>query len=88
MKTFLQRFYDYIFSPEGFNCVNFTYNGVVYQVSEGHFICYTDTAGQEHTYQFPKDIDVLLDANVLQNGKSLRDIWSTSGENDLLPEFY
>ncbi len=88
MKTFLQRFYDYVSSPEGFNCVNFTHNGIAYQVSEGHFICYTDESGEEHTYQFPKDIEVLLDAKVLQNKKSLRDIWSASDENDLSPEFY
>ena len=32
MRTFLDRFYDYVKSPEGFNCVEFQYEGIRYQV--------------------------------------------------------
>lgn len=87
-KTFLQSFYDYIDSPEGFNCVEFKYDGIFYQVSEGHLICYTDKNGKEHEFSFPKDIEILLDAKVLHDGKSLREVWATSTAFELSPEFY
>ena len=32
MRIFLARFYDYVKSPEGFNCVAFQYEGIRYQV--------------------------------------------------------
>lgn len=88
MRTFLQRFYEYINSPEGFNCVEFTYDGTSYQVTEGHFISFTDKLGKVYDFSFPKNIDILLDAKVLHDGKSLREVWHHAGENDLLPEFY
>jgi hypothetical protein len=88
MKTFLQSFYDYVKSPEGFNCVEFEYDGVEYQVSEGHIIWFRDKAGKEHMLQFPKDIEVLLDARVLHDGKSLRDVWGKAKSNELSPEYY
>jgi len=88
MRTFLDRFLEYIESPEGFDCVEFQYDGIAYQVSSGHLICYTDKGGKDHEYLFPKDIDTLLDAKVLHDGKSLREIWSKAGEFELSPDFY
>ncbi|OQA84063.1 MAG: hypothetical protein BWY31_02592 [Lentisphaerae bacterium ADurb.Bin242] len=76
-KTFLDRFLEYINSPERFNCVEFEYDGVEYQVSEGHFICYTDKSGKYHEYSFPKDIEITLDAKVLPGDKSLRELWGS-----------
>ncbi|MEG2075487.1 MAG: hypothetical protein RRY34_03200 [Victivallaceae bacterium] len=87
-KTFLDRFFEYVESPEGFNCVDFTYDGVLYQVSNGHLISYVDKTGKSFELQFPKNINVLLDAKALHDGKSLREIWSNANENDLLPDFY
>lgn len=76
-KTFLDCFLEYIDSPGGFNCVDFEYDGIEYQVSEGHFICYTDKSVKYHEYSFPKDIEVLLDAKVLPGDKSLREVWGS-----------
>lgn len=87
-KTFLDCFLEYVNSPEGFNCVEFQYGGIFYQVSSGHLICYTDEKGKEHEFTFPKNMDILLDAKVLHDGKSLREVWSKSSELELSPEFY
>lgn len=88
MKTFLDRFYEYVKSPEGFNCVKFEYNEIVYQVVEGANINFTDKDGKEYHIDLPNDIEQILDAKVLCDGKSLREIWSHAGENELSPEFY
>lgn len=88
MKTFLDRFYDYVHSPEGFNCVQFQYNSILYQVVSGANICFTDKDGQKHKIMLPDDIEQLLDAKVLPDNKSLREVWSSVGENDLSPDFY
>ena len=88
MKTFLDRFYDYVHSPEGFNCVQFQYNGILYQVVSGASICFTDNDGQKHKIMLSDDIEKLLDAKVLSDNKSLREVWGTAGENDLSPDFY
>lgn len=87
-KTFLDRFLEYVNSPEGFNCVEFQYGGIPYQVSSGHLICYTDKKGKEYKFIFQKDMDILLDAKVLHDGKSLREVWSKYSEFELSPEFY
>jgi len=63
-------------------------DGVQYQVSEGHFICFTDKVGKKHELHFRKDIEILLDAKVLHDGKSLREVWSRYSEFELSPEFY
>ena len=88
MRTFLDRFYDYVKSPEGFNCVEFQYEGITYQVVSGANICYVDRKGQKHRIDLPDDIEAILDATIGNHGKSLRDIWSAVGENDLMPDFY
>lgn len=88
MRLFLDRFLEYVNSPEGFNCVEFQYGGITYQVSSGHLICYTDKKGKEHEFTFPKDLNVLLDAKALHDGKSLREVWSKYSEFELSPEFY
>lgn len=88
MRTFLERFYEYIKSPEGFNCVEFKYNGINYQVSEGNFLSYNDKQGTERVIRLPNDIEAMLDEKVLADQKSLREIWSSSKEFELSPEFY
>ncbi len=87
MKTFLDRFYEYVKSPEGFNCVRFQYKGITYQVVSGANLCYTDSTGQLHRIELPDDIEQILDAKILPDGACLREIWSSAGENDLFPDF-
>ena len=48
MRTLLDRFYDYVKSPEGFNCVEFQYEGITYQVVAGANISYVDSQGRKH----------------------------------------
>ena len=88
MRTFLDRFYDYVNSPMGFNCVEFRYGGINYQVVSGANISYVDSKGQKHRIDLPDDIEVILDTRIGNQGKSLREIWSAAGENDLMPDFY
>lgn len=88
MKTFLDRFYEYIKSPEGFNCVKFEFDGIAYQVVEGANINFTDKNREQHHINLPNDVEQILDAKVLCGGKSLREIWSQANENELSPEFY
>ena len=88
MRTFLDRFYDYVKSPDGFNCVEFQYEGITYQVVSGANISYVDRKGQKHRIDLPDDIEAILDAKIGNHGKSLRDIWSAAGESDLMPDFY
>ena len=88
MRTFLDRFYDYVKSPEGFNCVEFQYEGIRYQVVSGANISYVDSNGKKHRIDLPDDIEVILDTKIGSEGKSLRDIWGAAGENDLEPDFY
>ena len=88
MKSFLDRFYEYVKSPEGFNCVKFQYEGITYQVVSGANISYVDKKGQKHWINLPDDIEVILDTKIGDEKKSLRDIWSAAGENDLMPDFY
>ena len=88
MRTLLDRFYDYVNSPEGFNCVEFQYEGITYQVVSGANISYIDDKGQKHRINLPDDIEVILDAKIGSEGKSIRDIWSAAGENDLESDFY
>ena len=87
-KTFLDRFYDYVRSPAGFDCVRFQYNGTTYQVVSGANICFTGSDGIRHKIELPDDVEQLLDAKVLPDGKCLREIWSAAGEDDLQPDFY
>ena len=88
MRTFLDRFYDYVNPPMGFNCVEFQYEGVTYQVVSGANISYVDSKGQKHRIDLPDDIEVILDTRIGNQEKSLREIWSAAGENDLMPDFY
>ena len=88
MRSFLDLFYDYVKSPEGFNCVEFRYEGITYQVVAGVNISYVDNQGRKHRIDLPDDIEVILDAKIGSGGKSLRDIWSAAGENDLESDFY
>ena len=88
MRTFLDRFYDYVKSPEGFNCVEFRYEGITYQVVSGANISYVDGKGQKHRIDLPDDIEVILDTRIGNQVKALREIWSAAGENDLMPDFY
>ncbi len=87
MKTFLEKFYEKVATEKNFNCIDFEYDGIEYQVSDGHFICYTDKSGKYHEYGFPKDIEVLLDAKVLPGDKSLREIWG-SIESEEIPSYW
>ena len=87
MRTFLDRFYDYVKSPDGFNCVEFQYEGITYQVVSGANISYVDRKGQKHRIDLPDDIEAILNAKIGNHGKSLRDMWSAAGENDLMPDF-
>ena len=64
MRTFLDRFYDYVKSPEGFNCVEFQYEGIIYQVVAGANICYVDNQGNKHRIDLPDDIEVILDTKI------------------------
>ena len=88
MRTFLDRFYDYVKSPDGFNCVEFQYEGITYRVVSGANISYVDREGQKHRIDLPDDIEAILDEKIGNHGKSLRDIWISAGENDLMPDFY
>ena len=58
------------------------------QVVTGANISYVDNQGNKHRIDFPDDIEVILDAKIGSEGKSLRDIWNAAGENDLEPDFY
>ena len=88
MRTFLDRFYDYVKSPEGFNCVKFEYQNIVYQITAGANVSFTDRHGNRQYIQLPDDVEQILDSKVLKDGKSLREVWSQTGENELFPEFY
>ena len=88
MRTFLDRFYDYVKSPEGFNCVKFEYQHIVYQITAGANVSFTDRHGNRQYIQLPDDVEQILDSKVLEDEKSLREVWSHAGENDLFPEFY
>ena len=88
MKTFLDRFYDYVKSPEGFNCVKFQYEGITYQVVSGANISYVDDKGQKHRIELPDDVEVILNTKIGNERRTLRDIWSEAGENDLMPDFF
>lgn len=87
MKTFLEKFYEKLAAEKGFDCIDFEYDGVEYQVSDGHYICFTDKSGKIHELKFPKDTEILLDAKVLQDGKSLREIWG-SADCESLPSYW
>ena len=64
MRTFLDRFYDYVKSPEGFNCVEFQYEGITYQVAADANISYVDSQGRKHRIDLPDDIEVILDTKI------------------------
>ena len=68
MRTFLDRFYDYVKSPEGFNCVEFQYEGIIYQVVAGANISYVDNQGNKHRIDLPDDIEVILDTKIGRGG--------------------
>ena len=68
MRTFLDRFYDYVKSPEGFNCVEFQYEGIIYQVVAGANISYVDNQGNKHRIDLPDDIEVILDTKIGREG--------------------
>ena len=64
MRTLLDRFYDYVKSPEGFNCVEFQYEGITYQVAADANISYVDSQGRKHRIDLPDDIEVILDTKI------------------------
>ena len=74
--------------PKASTASNFQYEGITYQVVAGANISYVDSQGRKHRIDLPDDIEVILDTKIGSGGKSLRDIWSAAGENDLEPDFY
>lgn len=47
-----------------------------------------EMTAKKHRIMLPDDIEQIPDAKVLSDNKSLREVWSTSDENDLSPDFY
>lgn len=72
-QNFEEAFYDYIRSP-GWNCVEIGFRGIDYQFSWGDNIYYVDRDGVQHSYEFPPDVETLMDAHVLENGMSPREL--------------
>ncbi len=77
--TWEEVFYDYIKSP-GWNNVRIGFRGIEYNLSWGDNILYYDKQGQRHEYIFPQDVETLLDAHVLEDGFSPRELMN---RNDL-----
>ena len=72
-KTWEEVFYDYIKSP-GWNNVRIGFQGIEYNLSWGDNIYYIDKNGKEHSYTFPQDVESLMDAHVLEDGLSPREL--------------
>lgn len=70
-------FYDYVKCP-GWNQVRIRFNGIVYSLSQGDFIQYEDRNGEMHSHEFPDDIETMMDAHVLEDGMSPRDLMRRS----------
>lgn len=66
-------FYDYIKVP-GWNNVRIGYKGIEYNLSQGDNIAYKDHEGKLHEFIFPPDVETLLDAHVLEDGLSPREL--------------
>lgn len=71
--TWEEVFYDYIKQP-GWNNVRIGFRGIEYNLSQGDFISFKDRNGERHSFQFPADVETLLDAHVLEDGFSPRDL--------------
>ena len=73
LATWEEVFYDYIKSP-GWNNVRIGFHGIEYNLSWGDNIYYIDKDGKEHSYSFPQDVESLMDAHVLEDGMSPREL--------------
>ena len=71
--TWEEVFYDYLKSP-GWNCVRIGFQGIEYSLSPGDWLEFYDRDGKEQVFQFPTDVETMLDAHVLENGLSPRDL--------------
>lgn len=71
--TWEEVFYDYIECP-GWNEVRIRFNGIVYSLSQGDFIQFEDRDGKVHSYEFPDDVETMMDAHVLEGGMSPREL--------------
>ena len=72
-STWEEVFYDYIKSP-GWNNVRIGFKVIEYNLSWGDNIYYKDRDGKEHSYVFPPGAEALLDAHVLEDGLSPREL--------------
>ncbi len=73
MDTWEEVFYDYLKVP-GWNNVRVGFRGVEYNFSWGDNIFYVDREGVEHSFQFPQDVETMMDAHVLEDGLSPREL--------------
>ena len=73
LATWEEVFYDYLKSP-GWNSVRLGYKGIDYTLSPGDWLEFTDRNGNERTLKFKPNVEDMLDAHVLEDGKSLREI--------------
>ena len=64
MNTWEEVFYDYLVSP-GWNNVRIGFKGIEYNLSWGDNIYYVDRNGVEHSFEFPQDVETMMDAHVL-----------------------
>ncbi len=73
LNTWEEVFYDYLQSP-GWNSVRLGFRGIEYTLSPGDWLEYTDRDGKEHVLKFTPNVEEMLDAHILEDGLSLRDI--------------
>ncbi len=73
MNTWEEVFYDYIQKP-GWNSVRIGYKGIDYCFSPGDWIEFKDRDGKEHTLKFNADVESMMDAHVLEDGLSPREL--------------
>lgn len=66
-------FYEYLKSP-GWNNVRIGFQGIEYNLSQGDNIEYEDRNGDVHSFQFPPDVETMMDAHVLEGGMSPREL--------------
>jgi hypothetical protein len=72
-NTWEEVFYDYVKCP-GWNQVRIRFNGITYSFSQGDFITFTDKTGKLISLEFPDNIETMMDAHVLENGMSPREL--------------
>ena len=77
-EVFWERFNE----EKGIGEAAFYYNGIRYSAVGYYGISYTDKAGVEHNYWPYDTVEDLIDAKVLEDGLSMREILQRITEDD------